>query len=363
MQTKESFSQMMTDFSKAIHNAQEKVDGRTFWPGGGGQLSASYIELDAWSISQKMLKINPKEIDAETLFGTPGKIRYVLTGNYIIGLKVLVRDKKISRQESINAVKPFFYALEQLVESDPFCLKGKNLVYNKNQLKEKLEKIDFKKADLQSKKILPRLSVSLDSLIWSEYYDVFIDAGVNIHGPYSLEDGSLLVVKDYFDLKPVEIWDSVKEFPFKRIKLFLKYKPIDIKIDYLMHVTSSQPLAPNLIGWHAEAFDETGKQFLLESDCFEELIAKAIALSSRQVEQVNSLELLDKIKKGAEICYYQLKEFREHFDKTWFPPKQVFDAIDKKGLECWKKFDWKNKEKEHSSTIDWAKKYDPREKL
>jgi hypothetical protein len=363
MQTKESFSLLMNDFSKAINDAQGKMDGRTFWPGSGGQLSASYIAIDANDILQKMSGLEIEKTNFKELFKTPAKIRYVLTGNYIIGLKVLVRDKKISKEESINAVKSFFYALEKLVDSDPFCLKGKNLVYNKKQLKQKLSQISFQKADDQIKKSLPRLSVSLDSLIWSEYYDIFIDAGINVHGPYTLADGNILLIKDYFDLKPVEIWDSVKEFPFKSVKLFLKFKPIDLTIDYLMHETSTQALAPNLLEWHAEAFDEKGKSFLLQSDSFEELTAKTMQVSSKQVEYVNGLVLLDKIKKGAELCYYQLKEFREFFGKKWFPPKEVFDIIEERGLERWEKFDWKNKQKQHSATVDWAKRYDPREGL
>lgn len=363
MQTKESFSLLMNDFSKAINNANGKMDGRTFWPGSGGQLAASYIAIDANDILQKMSKLDMEKTNFTDLFRTPAKMRYVLTGNYMIGLKVLVRDKKISKEESINAVKDFFSVLEKLVDSDPFCLKGKNLVYNKKQLNQELDSIIFQKADETTKKTLPRLSVALDSLIWSEYYDVFIDAGLNLHGPYILKDRHILVVKDYFDLKPVEIWDSVKEFPFKRIKISLKYKPIDLKIDYLMHQTSTKPLAQNLVEWHAEAFDENGKSFLLQADSLEELTAKALQVSSNQVEYVNNLELLDKIRKGAEICYYQLKEFREFFDKKWFPPQEVFEAIEKRGLECWNKFDWRNKEKQHSTTVDWAKRYDPRESL
>jgi hypothetical protein len=274
-----------------------------------------------------------------------------------------VREKKITKKQSIDSIKNFFNALERLSPGDMFCLKGSNPVFSKKELSSELKGIIFNKADEEARKIIPRLGVSLDSLIWSEYYDIFIAAGMDIQGPFVLENGRILVIKDFFDLKPVEIWDSVKEFPAKRIRLFLKYNPIDLKIDYLLHETSSQPLSQNLFEWAVEMTDSKGKKTFLSSEDIPELTAKALEIVSKQTDFVNSLPRLEQIRKGAEICYYQSKELREFFNSSWKPPKEVFQAIESKGLEVWEKFDWKKKHDEHSSKADWIKRYDPREKL
>ena len=96
MQTKESFSQQMNDFHKVISACLKKMDGRTFWPGSGGQLAASYIEIDALDILRKVVAAKEKGVGAKQLFRSPTQIRYLLVGNYIVGLKVLIRDKKIT---------------------------------------------------------------------------------------------------------------------------------------------------------------------------------------------------------------------------------------------------------------------------
>jgi len=347
----------MNEFLQSISLALGKTDGRTFWPGSGGQLTASYIAIDTLDIFTKLSKLKSKK-SSEFLFKTPTKIRYLLFGNYLVGLKVLIRDGKIEREVAQDSVKQLFSYLNGMVDSDPFCLNGTNLVRGEKNLQKTLEEVVFRKADSKAKKDISRLVVSLDSMIWALYYDVFIDAGMEYEGPYRLEDGSVLLIKDYFDLKPLGIWSTTKEFPFKEVKLFLKYKSIDLKIDCLLHETSSQSLSPNLLEYSVQVSNGKSKKTVGYEE-IDKLIYEAMEVVSTQTALVDKLKTIEKIYKGAEICYYQLKEFREAMGSAWKPPKEVFEQIDKRGLEVWEKFDWKNRQK--SGPVDWSKVYDLRE--
>ncbi|MFA6268531.1 MAG: hypothetical protein WCW13_05370 [archaeon] len=357
-------SNKMTDFFTSLTNAIDKTDSGTFWPGGGGQIGSSFLKVDARDLHNQLqaLKKNKTASEATTYFYNPSTIRYVAVGNFIIGLKMLIRDNIITLDSAKESLDFFFDILDQKVSTDPFCLNNKNIWFNKNQINQVLNEVNFKKVDLVEQTVVSRLVIALNSLVWSFYYDIYVESGFEFHGPYSVEyenNEYKLIIRDYHDLRPAALWEKANNFGYKSIKLYLLYSDVNIGIDYFMHEFSDKPLRTNLAFCAVETVDTAGNTKFFPINEVTPIAESAEEIAFEQVNYVNQLETIEKINMGARICYYQLKSFRDALGINWEPPQEVFDLIKQKGLERWEKF--KSRAEKISAgvaKIDWGSKYD-----
>ncbi|MFA5763984.1 MAG: hypothetical protein WC915_04180 [archaeon] len=353
----------MNEFYQSLNYSINNTDSGTFWPGGGGQIGSAFIEIDAFELHCNLIELKKTKTAQECInyFYNPSVIRYVATGNFIIGLKFLVQKGKITIESAKESLDFLFDILDAKMADDTFCGTGKNLWLDKNELNKIIESKEFIKVDEIQQKLVSRLIISLNSLVWSFYYDIYVESGFEFHGPYDVDFKGKkysLLIKDYHNLRPVELWDKAKDFPLKSIKCYLLYKDIDIQIDYLMHETSNEPLRQNLVYCAIETIDENGKQDFLNINDSISIIKVIEDISFDQVKFVNDLEIIDKIKMGARICYYQLKDFRNNIGLNWEPSKKVFEAIDMHGIEKWEKFGARAKKiSSGEANIDWSSKY------
>ncbi|MDD4081923.1 MAG: hypothetical protein PHD05_00915 [Sphaerochaetaceae bacterium] len=358
------FSKNLDEMLDSISGSMGKVDRRTYWPATGSQLTGSYIELEALDIFNTLLPLDVLIINPFKLFKFPSKIRCLLAGTYLVGLKILIKEGKINREDAFLTIEKLFFLLAKMCKSDIFALNGSNLILSNGDaelLSAKVQNVDSVIA-----KTVSRLIVSLDSLILSLYYDIFTNAGVDYHGPYKLADGDVLLVREYFDIKPIELWPSVSELPYARVRVSLRYAPIEIKLDYLMHQTADKPLLSNLKGVLVEVFDGQGNIQELSPQKMIELTTCLLGFIQKQTALINSLSILEKVKKGAEISHYQLKEFKEYFGESWLPSEEILNQINLRAIQVWEKYSIKSVESDKIpidkpvSPINWARIYDPR---
>jgi len=356
--------QKMSDFFKSLNYSIEKTDSGTFWPGGGGQIGSSFIAIDALTFHNQLLDLKKTKTAREVAdyFYNPSIIRYVAVGNFIIGLKVLVRDNKITLDLAKESLTFLFDILDAKMNSDPFCMSGKNDWYNKEQIDSLIKELTFEKVGEAEQKLVSRLVIALNSLVWSFYYDIYVESGFEFHGPYPVTYAGKqysLLIRDYHNLRPIELWDFAKKFDIKSVRVYLLYSGVNISLDYFMHEISDKTLRTNLESCSIEVTDSSGKtRFISVMDSLN-IAESAEKIAFDQVSFVNKLETIEKIKKGAMVCYYQLKNFRETLGVDWKPSKEVFDDIDAKGLDRWEKFKARaNSISAGKADIDWSAKYD-----
>jgi hypothetical protein len=332
----------MNDFYASLDNAISGTDSATFWPGGGGQIGASFITIDAFEFYSQLKELKEKmsPSEAKKLFNTPSVIRYIPVGNFIIGMRLLIRDGKVDPDSAEEVLQFLFEILDEKMDSDPFCVTGKNLWYSEEDISKIINSKKFVQPNEDEQKIISRTVIALNSLVWSFYYDIYVEAGFEFHGPYNVNyngENYQLLIRDYHNLKPSEIWGLAENFEYKSIRFYLLYQNVDIKIDYFMHEVSYNPLRTNLKYFFVETNDGGKEKELVFSE-LEKISESAEKIAFDQVALVNKLPVLDKMKKGAEICYYQLKPFRDSLNIDWKPSKEVYDAIELKGLENWERF-------------------------
>ena len=319
------------EFLLAVRKAFSTMDNRTIWPANGPQLESYFADVIAMDMFKKF-KNNPNKfhkvlnkINVFTLYSS-------LCNAEISGLKVRKEYEGFPiTQDIIDFYLFFFDILEKKVGADIFCLNNKHRILSKSQIEKiKMDLLQIDCEDLETKKEIAKLILTLESLIWTLYYDLFPCAGSERHGPYSIEKENVILIRDYFNLNPNEIWPINNKYP--SIKIFLKYpKDTNIKINFNNQIKSSKSLRDELISFSIYV-DEKKVTSLPE---IRSLFQYLSGLVEKQAKVVNMLPPLEIIKKGTEIYYYRYKDLYKEYREDWRPPKQIYNRIDGFRLRFW----------------------------
>lgn len=339
---------------------------QTFWPANGAQLYSYFSDEEAWDLFQKIKKIRKEKISLKEiakLFYAPTTIRYYIGSNSIRGLKVRKKYVGDITQQDISDFMDFFFELlENMQSGDIFCSEDKNEILNKKELSDLIKEYKWNIADDETQRAVARLIIFSSTMVWTLYYDCMAGNGLENHGPYDVSEyfgkNSILIIREFFNLKPVELWGHCKDFKYDNIKIYTIYKNLEnIGINYFSHIVSKSAFRDKLTHFYILV---DGKE-INNLDEINKVVEEIVSQINKQKELVNSLSVEDKIKKGAESSYYSFKKFREFFGENWKPKIVVEKALDEFGLEFWNKFKEAKRFTDKESLEFLRKLLDPRE--
>lgn len=345
-------NEIIDNFLLANKNCILTIDTRTVWPANVSQIEAYFSDIYSKIFFEKF-KNNPKEFEKALNTLRMFTIHNMLHHSKVAGLKVLKKFENypITQKEMVDFIVFMLNVAKKKSKGKLFCLNEDYKILDNKEINKINENLIWtKSSDLTTKKEIGNLIVSLDSLIWSLYFDPYRSAGSEIHGPY-LVDNYYILIRDYFDLNPKEIWPIKNKY--LSVKMYLKYpKDIGIKINFIDQVNSSKPLGKELISFSVLV---DGKNVVSSSE-INFLFKYFSILTESQSQKVNKLIPLEIIKKGAEIYYYSNRDFFKYYKEDWRPSREVYDRIDSWGLKFWNQY--KNSEK--VSINFFMKLFDPR---
>ena len=315
----------------ALMKTMSKMDPLSFWPIQVEEIAAYFTDLEAEDLQKKMNLLQGKDMslkETAKLFLTPSFIREILP-DLIVGSKFA----KLSREDRTRLPERFFDLLEEMNYGDIFCKNGKNLILSKEEVSNLLESTPWvKHAELKDTQKIHRLSASLLSLMWTLYFYPWPNMGFEIHGPYDvsdiLEKDYVLLIRDFFNPRPIDLWSQVDEFSISQVKLLTLYQDVDINIDIFDHMTYNADLASSTrafaIYLNGEIFDNLGELDNLN----QEILLKSSAIS----EVVERMTTEEKVLKFIDVRYYGLRELRGYFGEDWRKPVKVKERIKRWGL-------------------------------
>lgn len=201
--------------------------------------------------------------------------------------------------------------------TDPFCEDGKNIILNNNDIKLILEKtslIDLCKTSSASeyKQKLGKLNAALwlyCELLYFGYHSMAHE----FHGPYEVNDGEILIVRDYYDLKP-EFWSFCQNFQIETITSYEIYSDIPIYFDFFNRSRSSKLLPKYLRKLclkvnRIEDIDNLSK--------LDDVLNKIEKNVQDGISYINELEKKKLLEKNIEMFHYVLKPLRQATNKDW----------------------------------------------
>lgn len=208
-------------------------------------------------------------------------------------------------------------------KEDIFCRDFKNIVLGQKEVAEILNEAKF-----ISVSDFPRLAKNLaevNTILW--HYCILIQVAhraysQEFHGPYSLENGETLFVRDYFNLKPTPVWNFTENFPFEDMRILEIYKNLDIKVDVFNHYEASAPFSTHLQRF---AIFTNNRRFLQRPEEIQELSGESQKLLKAGNDTVKDFGKEDWIEKIIEMRYFWLKPAKEILNKDWKPVRETYN--------------------------------------
>ncbi|GEM_PF-2196460 len=350
------------DFLNTIKEIFHGMDIRGAWPLNGAQTDSYFGEVEALDMYNHIEKLRKEKSPEEIakLLPAPDIVRLFLQHSAIIGLKVA--DKlKLSHLGPEERTRYTLFLLELIqhkVQNDVLCRDGKNLLLNQQEIDKIFEAPDWIHPTYpEERKQVAFLTIVLNHLCYSLFYDEYMTGGFYLHGPYLAKkrfgENTILVIREYHNINPTELWPAFKN-QYKKITMYCIYRHLDLKINFANHPISKDTVGDKLLtykilvdGKHIHAFQ------------VEDLIHYLEEKTNEQTKRVNLLSNLDKVRKAAEIAFYLFKPFRDKLNVPWKPPQEVEKTIQHFG----EKFIDQFKIEEKLPLEHWEKLFDPREEI
>jgi hypothetical protein len=166
------------------------------------------------------------------------------------------------------------------------------------------------------------------ALMWAYTECIFFrahDVTKEIHGPYSVQNGQKqFIVKEYLNVRPLELWPNVPLLPVSTIKVYKQYSSnVRIRIDALNHLYhEGGQLVPSLEACAVEA-DGKPQDVAILSQWLPTLQATIVAITSH----IESIGWNDRVLKYADIFWFRKKPLSDQRGRDWRVPLHVQNAI------------------------------------
>ncbi|RLG21450.1 hypothetical protein DRN74_02720 [Candidatus Micrarchaeota archaeon] len=225
--------------------------------------------------------------------------------------------RSLSAEDKYKLAKYFVKLLVILRNGEPFCERGRNLVWSRENLIQNLNQYSNSFVDSKDNPEMANILAKLEALLMSyaeALYYYMIDFSRMMHGPYTLK-ASTVFVKEYTHLKAGELWDVVSDFPFDHFKEIGVYENIDITVFFMGH-THSNPPFPKAInkfvvsvdGKIIREIDELQKIY----DRVKEVTERAVQIISEKSDDEDFL-----LRKGIDMFFYPLKPLYDEAGESW----------------------------------------------
>lgn len=214
-------------------------------------------------------------------------------------------------------------------KEDTFCESGRNVLLTQREVEELLTKYQLIKIrDDDNGKKLREIIGKINATTWlyTELITVAHHAyGHEFHGPYPLENGENLIVREYYDLKMPKVWSFTKDLSFEKIILLEIYKNVEIKFDIFNHMESFAPLPQNLRRVLV-ATDNLDNNLKSVED-IEQLFETISSLSNKSIDFTKDFTYKDWVNKLIEVHYFSLKPHKDVLGEDWRPSTEIYEFI------------------------------------
>lgn len=251
-------------------------------------------------------------------FENPARV-YRIINPIIFGMKRMKLDLKFQRQFVLSLLD----IAAALKSGSVFNEDGRNMILSSLKIEKLKNDMNFNEADHKSSAMIHRFC----GVMWAYTESIFFrahDVTKEIHGPYKLDNERILLVREYLNLNPSEIWEGVPLLPFKKIAIYGIYKnSLNIKIDAYNHLFhEGGNYNEDLLSYRIEV---EGKEIGLEEMMhYTEQMFETITKIHSWAEKA---DLHEKATKYAEIYWYRKKPLRDCLGRDWSLEKSVIEKI------------------------------------
>ena len=201
---------------------------------------------------------------------------------------------------------------------------GCNVIYNPEVAAHTSEtKLNCRVDSLADSQLVHRFC----GVMWAYTEAIFFrahDVTKEIHGPYAIDGDRQFIVKEYLNLRPLELWPDIPLLPCQTIRIYKQYnRSVRMRIDALNHLYhEGGQLVPNLTAYSVEVDGAQQRVDILND--YLRIVQQTIMTISRHIDQIG---WNDRVSKYADIFWFRKRPTREQRGMDWRVPAAVREAV------------------------------------
>lgn len=243
-----------------------------------------------------------------------------------------MKDARVPAADRLDFVDTVFAGLAEREHGDVFCRDGTHRLLADGEAADLIDAVRWTGTgtgpgrDMASAAFA--LSGAAQSLVWSIHFYGWTDISFVIHGPYQVTgpDGhpAALVVRDFFDIAPGDLWPESPEMPCRTIRLCTLHDDTDtFSIDIFNHLLHRHALLTST-RWVSLSVDGSA---CAQVGAITTLRRALVAIVRQQKNVVDGLDQADLATKFVESRYYALRGWRTASGDNWRPPAEVYRRL------------------------------------
>lgn len=300
------------------------------WPFSIVETNWYYAKFFPNEIYHTIKKLEKKGISnekiAELCWGPSAITHWFYIIEPTLGNPALNPFEALSKKEGIEFIEKIASLLSYQRKGDIFCRDMKNILLSQDEAREVLEGKKFIEV-----KDNPNLIKSLRGLTMSLWhYAILIQVGhraysQEFHGPYPLERNKSLLIKDFFNLKPMgnmdsPVWHFSLKMPYDRIQVLEIYENAQVQIDMFNHYN----VAGNLVKFYVSDGDSS-----IPKDKINSLANTCSQVVSEGNKTIRKFSKSDWVKQIIDLRYLWLKPHKDLLGEEWRPPQNIYKLVNK----------------------------------
>lgn len=253
------------------------------------------------------------------LFGNPARI-YRIIDPVIFGMKRMQKPLDFQRKIVLSMLD----YVRQMKVGSPFNEEGCNLILSSEQVSAIESQYGYEKADSEAAAIIQRFC----GIMWAYTESIFFRAHEvtkEVHGPYLLEDGNQLLIREYLNLQPKYLWDdTVPLLNYHKIAIYAVYNSdLHLRIDSYNHLfLDGGNYKDDMVKYRIIA---DGK--VLSAEELLVLLEEAMKTIMHIHNWTDQQDWRVLANKYADIYWYRKSPFRQVNGKEWTVPQSVREQI------------------------------------
>lgn len=314
IEEKELFEEYRDNLTKTLYITD--VDK---WPVRSGRVTPLFLDI----FTKELLN----DLDILKKQKTNGEIARLLTNpTFIVKLSYYIlkgmRELGYTKEEQRNKMLFLFSLAKELKKGSLFNSNRKNIILSEEELA-KILHTKLIKANTEDSGNLHKFF----SVLWAYLETIYFINHVSceIHGPYVYEN-SKYILRDYFNLRPIDLWEECNEFPYENISVITKYKDTDLTFDLF---NNSFPTKLNLVDNLSEySVLADGKEIDIEEITnLTKILSNIIQNITKKVDSFSSQELA--IRYAEASYWYRVKQVKAALNKDWKLGEEALNKIKK----------------------------------
>lgn len=247
MHTVNDLERTIEDFLHATSRDWAAMDGRTF-ADTADALTLDPVIAQEWiehHVEPLLCALERTDIPAERIaraFHNPSSLRAVL---YYDLLMAKIAQKGV--RFTVRIFEEYARLLHAFCVEDPFAKNYTNRTHRSQEIKR--HRTDMLDAVPPIAKSLGRLASACYQLSYGLYSDMNPQLVYDNFGPYHLDDGSLVAIKQFGNLRPLSLWQQTAALPFDTIEMHCRYEGVSMSVDAITHAVYSGDTIGGLTHW------------------------------------------------------------------------------------------------------------------